>query len=110
MRSSRSVEIVAHVNNRSRCTTRPRIRRPRAHTASICVGALECPDGGGYISHPRSLHDLPTVHEPDRNIAAGVLPENVTLAVAVEIAGLDDRPHERRGRADTRRLGDLRTV
>ena len=32
------------------------------------------------------------VHEPDRDVAAGVAPENVGLAVAVEVAGADDWP------------------
>src|SRR5258708_755220 len=80
-----------------------------AQTTSIGVDALNGPHGGGCISDPRSLRDLRAIHEPDRYIAAGILPEDVALAVTVKVAGLDDRPHSR-GRADTRSPGDLRPV
>jgi hypothetical protein len=33
-----------------------------------------------------------TVHEPDRVIAAAVSPQNVAIAVAIEIAGAGNRP------------------
>src|SRR5262249_36895877 len=39
---------------------------------------------------------LCAIHEPDRHIAAGVAPQNVALAVAVEVVGGGDRScHER---------------
>src|SRR5258708_31037426 len=76
--------------------------------SSIGVGALDRPDGG-EISDPRRLCDLRAVHEPDRHIAAGVIPENVALAVAVEIARLDDRPSCGR-RAEPHGQRELRTV
>src|SRR6266853_548924 len=67
---------------------------PRAgcSVASVGIGALDGPDDG-YISNAGRLRDLRAVHEPDRHIAAGVMPENVALAVAVEVAGPDNRPH-----------------
>src|SRR6266478_4216821 len=58
---------------------------------SVGVGALDGPDGGD-ISYPRRLRDLRAVHQPDRHIAAGVMPENVAHAIAVEVPGSDDRP------------------
>jgi hypothetical protein len=67
---------------------KPKLWRP---SCSVDVGALDRPDDGN-VSSPRRLDDLRSVHKPDRHIAAGVLPENVSHAVAVEVAGLDDRP------------------
>ena len=49
--------------------------------------------------------DLRAVHEPDRGVAAGVAPQQVGLAVAVEVALPDDRPGgraPRRSRPTTR--------
>src|SRR5258706_12688155 len=83
---------------------------PRAGYTCSSIGAcpLDRPDDG-YISNADRLRDLRAVHEPDRHIAAGVMPEKVALAVAVEVAGLDDRPHRRRRSAD-RRLSNQRAV
>src|SRR5215467_15458757 len=86
----------------------PRVGGAGCVASSIGVGALDRPDGGD-ISDPRRLCDLRAVHEPDRHIAAGVMPENVALAVAVEIARLDDRP-SCRCRAETDGQHELRTV
>src|SRR5262249_56342273 len=67
---------------------------------SIGVGALDRPDRvtGCYSTYDgdtpdaRRLRDLRAVHEPDRHVAAGVLPEEVALAVAIKVAGPYDRP------------------
>jgi hypothetical protein len=64
--------------------------KPAWLQSSVGVGALDRPDGGYVVCNPDRLRDLRAVHEPDRHIAAGVLPENVTLAVAIEVAGADD--------------------
>ena len=45
-------------------------------------------------------HTCDAVHEPDRRVAAGVAPQQVGLAVAVEVADAGDRPHRRRHTAD----------
>src|SRR6266404_6161547 len=98
---------MAHASLRGRGGPASGERRagPTRWSSSVGVGALDGPDDG-YISNAGRLRDLRAVHEPDRHIAAGVMPEKVALAVAVEIAGLDYRPAGR-GRADTRSLGDL---
>src|SRR5262245_1017888 len=56
------------------------------YLSSICIDSLDRPHSGD-ISDPHRLRDLRAVHEPDRDIAAGVTPENIAPAVAVEIAG-----------------------
>src|SRR5712691_9394264 len=76
--------------------------------SSICVGALDRPHGG-YVSNPRRLRDLGAVDEPDRHVAAGVAPQNVAVAVAVEVPGAGDRPGGRYV-SDPHHLGDLRAV
>ena len=38
--------------------------------------------------------ELCAIREPDRHLPHGVMPNDVTLAVAVEITLLDDRPVE----------------
>src|SRR5258706_433135 len=83
---------------------------PRAgcSVASVGIGALDGPDDG-YISNAGRLRDLRAVHEPDRHIAAGVMPENAALAVAVEVPGAGDGPNDGDS-SDTRRLRDLRAV
>src|ERR1700731_2189757 len=65
--------------------------------------------GGGYL-----LRDLASAHEPDfvKERVAGVAPQNVAGAVAVEIVGivLDDRGgglHEHPGRADARAAAEV---
>src|SRR5262249_39968412 len=50
------------------------------------------PDIRWGISNPGRLDYLRAVHHPHRHIAAGVVPENVAHAVAVEVALSDDRP------------------
>src|SRR2546427_482787 len=64
------------------------LRRARS---SIGVGAGDRP-----VERDRAeaaeLLDLQTVEQPDRHRAAGVAPENVALAVAVEVAGVHDLP------------------
>ena len=45
------------------------------------------------------------MHEPDYGVAAGVPPENVRFAVAVEVAMADDRPCGRNGETSGRREG-----
>src|SRR5258708_28785461 len=79
-----------------------------AWPSSICIGTLDRPDGGDTCN-PCRLRDLRAIHEPDRHIATGVLPENVALAVAVKVAGPHDRPAGG-SRADNRGLLDLRAV
>src|SRR6266403_2189107 len=79
-----------------------------AWPSSICIGALDRPDGGDTCN-PCRLRDLRAVHEPDREIAAGITPENVGLPVAVEVSGSGNRPHGRYT-SDADRLHDLRTV
>ena len=37
-------------------------------------------------------HELSPIHQPQRDIAGGIAPENVALAVTVEVAGSNDRP------------------
>src|ERR1700733_4412297 len=51
------------------------------------------------------------VHEPDGDVATGVVPHDVARAVAVEVAGLGTAPHRRQA-ADPRRAGieDRRAV
>src|SRR5258706_8535357 len=61
-------------------------------TPSVGVGTWDRPDVRWYVSEARILR-LRAIHEPDRHIAAGVAPQNVTLAVAVEVSSLNDRPH-----------------
>jgi hypothetical protein len=41
-----------------------------------------------HCAVPPGLQDRSAVHEPRRGVAAGVLPENVALAVGVEVVGL----------------------
>src|SRR5258708_38935534 len=58
--------------------------------AAKCV--LDRPDDG-HISHARRIgvQDTDAVHEPNRNVAAGgVAPQNVALAVTVEVARPSD--------------------
>src|SRR5258708_9588877 len=53
---------------------------------------LDRPDDG-QISPPRSIgiQDTGAIHEPNRNVAAGgVAPQNVALAVTVEVARPSD--------------------
>src|SRR5262249_15187878 len=52
---------------------------------------------------------LGAVHQPDRYVAAGVMPENIAFAVSVEIPGAYDRPRGGDG-PDTGRLRHLRAV
>src|SRR5258708_32588591 len=59
--------------------------------ASLGIYGLDRPDGG-YDAETPGRRDRRAVHEPDHRVAAGVAPENVGLAVAVEVAVLDDRP------------------
>src|SRR5258706_12514893 len=101
---------MAHASLRGRGGPASGERRagPTRWSSSVGVGALDGPDDG-YISNAGRLRDLRAVHEPDRHIAAGVMPEKVALAVAVEVAASGDRPH--RGRlTDDRRLRYLRAV
>src|SRR5437660_754275 len=104
-------KVAAHVDDpRDASSGPPGIGRPRgARTTSIGVGALDRPDAGWRVSDPGSLFDLRPVHEPDRYIAAGVMPEKVALAVAVEVAGFSDRPHGG-DVSEGRSLSDLRAV
>src|SRR6266436_4002174 len=76
---------------------------------SIGVGALDRPHGGYVCCNQQRLRDLSAVHEPDRYVAAGVIPEKVALTIAVEVAGFGDRPAGR-GEADTSSQGDLRAI
>src|SRR5260370_10553720 len=59
--------------------------------AAKCVMAFQ---EDGYVPPPRRIgvQDTRAVHEPNRNVAAGVAPQNVALAVTVEVAGSDHRP------------------
>src|SRR5208283_1318194 len=50
------------------------------------------------------VQDRGAVHLPDRHVAGRVAPQNVAHAVAVEVAGADDRPCGRHG-GDVRRGG-----
>src|SRR5262249_15502466 len=59
--------------------------------ASIAVAALDLPIGGDAADAERR-RDGGAVHQPQRNAAPRVVPENVRLAVAVEVAGRSDRP------------------
>jgi hypothetical protein len=75
---------------------------------SIRVGTLDRPDGG-EISDSGTLCDLHPIHEPDRHVAAAVMPENVARSIAVEIASLSDRPAGS-NRPDPRELRNLSAV
>jgi hypothetical protein len=44
-----------------------------------------------YYSKIASRQRCGAVHQPDRSIAVGDVPENIALAVSVEIPGLSDR-------------------
>src|SRR5260370_34365800 len=71
-------------------SSRRRIPWP-LHLAAKCV--LDRPDDG-HISYTRrtGVQDTGAVHEPDRNVAAGVAPQDVPLAITVVVAGPNDRP------------------
>ncbi len=45
------------------------------------------PDVGIHITEPSSLHQLIFNHLPNRNIAAGVTPQDIAISVAVEVVG-----------------------
>src|SRR5437899_875533 len=66
-----------------------------ASPASVGAGPLDGPDR-------RHVADIPTYgllcaeHEPDRHVSTGIAPENITLAVAVEVAGAGDLPDIKR--------------
>src|SRR5208282_251155 len=71
------------------------------------AGADDRPAGGGRHGgdvRGGGVQDRGAVHQPDRHIAGRVAPENVAHAVAVEVAGADDRPGGRHG-GDVRRGG-----
>src|SRR5258708_33750647 len=57
-------------------------------------GPFDRPDGG-VLADTQRLDDLRAVHEPDRNVPAGVAPENVAHGVAVEVSCADNRPYGR---------------
>jgi hypothetical protein len=59
---------------------------------SVGVRTLDRPNGVDSSEGSGRRQDRQSVHEPDRGIAAGVAPENVALAVAVEVTGFPDRP------------------
>ena len=61
------------------------------------------------LSNDSRLQDLRTVHEPDADVALIVHPEDVGLAVAIEVSGTGDRPVER-DRAEAAALYDLCAV
>ena len=48
-----------------------------------------------HVADDRRLHDRRAVHEPDAEVAAGVTPQNVAVAVAVEVTGADHTPRGR---------------
>src|SRR6266436_5655937 len=77
---------------------------------SIGVGALDRPHGGYVCCNQQRLRDLSAVHEPDRYVAAGVIPEKVALTIAVEVPGADSRPDGGVGPSDRQRLRDLGAV
>jgi hypothetical protein len=45
---------------------------------------LDRPNGDGSTPGTRRLRNLRAVHEPDRHVAAGILPKNVALAIAIK--------------------------
>ena len=61
----------------------------------VRVGRLHIPVGRN-VADQDVLQQSRAVHQPHRDIAGGVLtPEDVTLAIAVEVAGAIDRPGRR---------------
>src|SRR5208282_223858 len=75
---------------------------------SVGVGALDRP-ARWYIDEIGTGENLRAVHEPNRHVAGRATPQNVGIAVAVEVAGADDGPAGRH--VDEIRAGDdLRTV
>jgi hypothetical protein len=76
-----------HIPHVERCGVRL-LRLPGR--SSVGVEALDQPAGRSGSNPGR--RGLRAVHEPKPYVAAGVLPENVAPAVAVEVAGRDNRP------------------
>ena len=58
------------------------------------AGADDRPDRPANCPIPRTTPTLRAVHEPDRDVAARVAPQNVAHAVAVEVGEAGDRPGE----------------
>src|SRR5208282_3861312 len=63
------------------------------------AGADDRPSAGRHGADVRGggIQDRGAVHQPDRHVAGRVAPQNVAHAVAVEVAGADDRPGGRHG-------------
>src|SRR5208282_415348 len=68
------------------------------------AGSADRPGAGRHGADVRGggVQDRGAVHQPDRHVAGRVAPENVAIAVAVEVAGADDRPGAGRHGADVR--------
>src|SRR5208282_2758160 len=67
-------------------------------------GADDRPGAGRHGADVRGggIQDRGAVHLPDRHVAGRVAPEDVALAVAVKVAGTDDRPDAGRHGGDVR--------
>ena len=78
----------------SQIATSPLVLRQRM---SLLPSPLKSPvpaidQVGGHIAEIRYRKDLEAVHKPNCHVAVCIAPENVAKAIAVEIAGPDDRP------------------
>ena len=103
-------------------TSRSKVRRNRQSVSTRSVMAVSemlsaypspsqcCAlDTKRHPATTRRLRKLCAVHQPHRHIAVGVGPENVALAIAVEVPCSDDRPCGR-DVPNPRRLRDLGAV
>src|ERR1700722_13244811 len=72
---------------------------------SVALWVLNRPDGGDLSNkRGRLIQDRRAVHFQDRNVAVGVVPQNVAHAVAVVVARSGDRPGGRDLRNERGRL------
>ena len=63
----------------------------------VGIEALDCPTSR-YVANAGRRRKRRAVHEPHGDVAAGVAPQNVSLTVAVEVAGFRHRPTRRYSR------------
>src|ERR1700722_18856590 len=70
-----------------------RLRKTGSRSAPLLIGVLPLDRPGGRdVADTLCRQDACAVHEPDGGIPAGVAPQEVALAVAVEVAGQRQRP------------------